>query len=453
MSKKWFLDRPVQPGTSEDWRRAETSDTTVTYHLNRKSYYGRLAELVPQMQRGSTLFLAGWGVTLDQRLDDPFKTTKKDDPGWEKTLRGVLWEAMENGVKIRFLATQNLKYRPANKAMVDEVNAMASGSKGPVDVAACFDTQVPNKYATHHQKTVYLSAVGDQGPFMFIGGMDVMDMGKDWIDAQAEVVGKGAALGYLSLQERWESAYSRREVKLSWAPPPSKGTTSVQIVRSYGTQDNTGRKYHEDNTYGHLILNAIKNTSKFIYIEDQFFWYTPLITAALRDFVNAGKTLVVITNVGLEKDEETQKPVNWTAENADMIRNHTSAKQRVHFLCTPWRFTHTKAWVFDDEMALVGSANYWDRSLLSDDQKKRTIESEIGVAVVGDPAKSLRLSLWKRLLADARSAIQFPDASLDFFGELAVLMGLKRDEVVTPSGGLKAPRAPSPFKLIPPPLP
>jgi hypothetical protein len=110
-------------------------------------------------------------------------------------------------------------------------------------------------------------------------------------------------------------------------------------------------------------------------------------------------------------------------------------------------------WIFDDEMAIIGSANYWDRSLISVDLKTRTVESELGVAIVGDGVARLRRDLWQRLAASVQSKIKFPDQSTDFFAELAVLLGRTRNEIVSPSGGLKVPGKDSLFDLIPRPSP
>jgi phosphatidylserine/phosphatidylglycerophosphate/cardiolipin synthase-like enzyme len=91
-------------------------------------------------------------------------------------------------------------------------------------------------------------------------------------------------------------------------------------------------------------------------------------------------------------------------------RERSGAKDRLHLL----RFRkktyvmHTKAWIFDDELAVVGSANYWARSLSNailegvDDD----VESEFAVAVASTAkgsihpdlefAHELRLRLWQR---------------------------------------------------------
>jgi phosphatidylserine/phosphatidylglycerophosphate/cardiolipin synthase-like enzyme len=61
-------------------------------------------------------------------------------------------------------------------------------------------------------------------------------------------------------------------------------------------------------------------------------------------------------------------------------------------------FVHTKTWIVDDQAVIVGSANYWDRSMVGDD-------TELGVAIVSGLSENgltfghaLRVRLWNRLL-------------------------------------------------------
>jgi hypothetical protein len=86
-------------------------------------------------------------------------------------------------------------------------------------------------------------------------------------------------------------------------------------------------------------------------------------------------------------------------------------KERLHLL----RFrghgplVHTKAWIFDDKLAVVGSANYWVRSLSNAYFQKLPgddMETEVGVGIAStardadfpdlELAHALRVRLWKR---------------------------------------------------------
>jgi phosphatidylserine/phosphatidylglycerophosphate/cardiolipin synthase-like enzyme len=89
-------------------------------------------------------------------------------------------------------------------------------------------------------------------------------------------------------------------------------------------------------------------------------------------------------------------------------------------------YVHTKSWIIDDKLAVVGSANYWQPSMQSESEFSVAIASTVPTkAFPGVPfAHGLRISLWERLLKAVPDSPTFErDDDQTFFDELEVLTG------------------------------
>jgi phosphatidylserine/phosphatidylglycerophosphate/cardiolipin synthase-like enzyme len=98
-------------------------------------------------------------------------------------------------------------------------------------------------------------------------------------------------------------------------------------------------------------------------------------------------------------------------------------------------YVHSKIWVFDDELIIIGSANYWARSFHAEFGQPM---SEFGVAITstkngkdfGFPnvsyARGLRLKLWERFRKEIEPSFSFPNdakaANLTFEQEFLELI-------------------------------
>lgn len=380
---RWLL--PVlEPQVPRSWRLWQSLGEFVYVHDSYQSYFARLAQLFEEAGDGDEIFLVGWQFMLRETELVPGKTAE-----------GILQRAAGRHVRIRLLTPGG---RPVRAKGVDAME----------------DYQAIN---IHHQKAVYLTV--KKVPSFFVGGMDIaLGFGAEprlgyWFDAQAEIRGPAASLGKASLEERWASVYGTPAplVALSGvsayaARVSGKSRTVCQFVRSYSekvpAKDPHGRtrQYSPDASYGALLKRVIERATKSIYLEDQFFVSStapPNLDQLLTNAVARGVTLVVVTARGPQ--------VNM--DHGPLVRRLTgsiSQKNRVFIFQmkdqpTPKPyFVHTKTWIVDDQAVIVGTANYWDRSMIGDD-------TELGVGIVSDLSENgltfghaLRVRLWNRLL-------------------------------------------------------
>jgi phosphatidylserine/phosphatidylglycerophosphate/cardiolipin synthase-like enzyme len=415
--KDWLLPRP-KPGTAEAWRLERSDATIAAVYLDAPAYFSRIARLISQTTAGDEIILVGWTLELGVDL------------GAKKKLLAYLTEAVGRKVSVRMLITGNNRNEGSVKT--------AASSK----IDAIVDTQL-SEGTTHHQKAAYISLVGkgqkQKTEHLFVGGMDLADGGRlrEWFDAQTEITGKGAELGRLSLEERWKSAKENKSYSASFGGS-DKSNTVIQLLRTYGSGV-ASRQYAKagDFSYAKVLTHAINKTQRFIYLEDQWFETTdkpnPSLQKCLLDAVDRGVHLVVVATRYNEIAQYGQGP----PRNAlvKYLRDNVKNKNRLHLLQmklqpslkSPWRhYVHTKAWIFDDQLAVIGSANFWSASM--------TTESELGVAIAstaqlspykaGPFAFSLRLQMWDRLFsATGQKAGFLHTKKPDFHAELKILKG------------------------------
>jgi phosphatidylserine/phosphatidylglycerophosphate/cardiolipin synthase-like enzyme len=185
--------------------------------------------------------------------------------------------------------------------------------------------------------------------------------------------------------------------------PGSIGQHTIQIARTYGN----GRSHsgvsggyrfapNGEQTARRMILHAIDQARRFIYLEDQY-----LVSMDVRRLVALPRinTTIVILHTNLLSS--TECPQILTAPRGFRARWLRAAA--VSSICIAGRaqhLVHSKMWVIDDEFAIIGSANCNRRSY--------THDSEV-TAGIYDPersfAKQLRIALWAKHLNMAPSAL------------------------------------------------
>jgi hypothetical protein len=425
----WFLPSGT-PGSADDWcfRTVGTSDVRV--FVDYQSYYSRLADLFAQMREGDEAFFVGWGFGLDVVLKNGVSALQH------------LKDAVRRKVRTRLLSTLKHDYND-NPAEVEKAKK--------VKVEALLDSQVhpdTNEIHRNHQKAVFIKLA--RSSHLFIGGMDVSTDRVGWMDVQAEVIGAGATLGRVTLEERWESVdpLATRIPTTQRATPTGdeEPRHKVQFVRTYPpypTDEKTLRTWRRtyasngDHTYYALLSRAIGAAKESIYLEEQFFW--PMIKAPRRhhdvggskprlrsdvpdipatlekmlaEAIGRGVKLVVI---GPNYDDLP----DWK-KNREQVAKQLRNRKNPPLLLTVqpgMAFVHTKAWTFDDQFVLIGSANFWDKSVVS---TLRPAEGEFGVGftstadgtALGFPkatfARALRVRMWERLIQSRHAGFKFP---------------------------------------------
>lgn len=310
----------------------------------------------------------------------------------------------------------------SHKKIVEWINSLPGA-------AAIDDWLTARLSGCHHQKL--LCVRGSEGLYALCGGVDINadrvevvrhGRGEPLHDVHCEVRGPAAADLVQVFLQRWDShpwgAHHDRSVG------PVLGRTIAherdvpgapgQIVRVATTFNRVNpedlgklnrrackleRGIHEG------LLGAIASARGFIYFEDQYMTSLTVAEALGLAAKNLTYVLALITGGAI-----SDLPQVWLRRKEFITCARSTGlgdKLHVYYLVDPVRpldaqentYIHAKTWVFDDELAYVGSANVNNRGLSSD--------SEVGVFAcdkttsVHPPygfAKDLRIRLWARHL-------------------------------------------------------
>lgn len=371
------------------------------------------------------IYLAGWWLTHDFRM--------RGLPG--TTMGDYLSAASGRGVEIRSMLSAHLGNQ--NAAAVAFINGLVRG-------AAIHDNRHLN-FGSHHQKV--LVVYGTQGLIAFVGGIDVNPdrilmkgvganvngdtEGAPFNDVHSEVRGPTAWDLLNIFVERWKDHPSvgnlpvgkrglRGDTTAGFPVPGAIGgsTLRTQVGRTYG---NSTAHAGVNPVYAfaptgaqqcaRMIMKGIGSASRFIYIEDQYFVDTTDVVLPIAAFdVRAALTAALgrgVKVIVLILSDSITAMGGQTAYRRAILINALRAVPggagfRVFYRKRPGEYksyVHSKCWIFDDEYAIIGSANTNRRSWTHDS------EAGIGVWDRGKADKSalyfahqLRIALWTKHL-------------------------------------------------------
>jgi len=166
-----------------------------------------------------------------------------------------------------------------------------------------------------------------------------------------------------------------------------------------------------------LIQAAIANAQRFIYMEEQYLISLDVATALNKRLPSLSHVTILIAG-----SEISDLPCKWTYRS-DFINAATSglssadaAKLRVFRLVTPpastpptygaHTYVHSKCWVFDDELAVIGSANCNRRGYQSDSECNAFIFDDAAPGGGGLTfAQQFRSDLWAEHLGVPSSSV------------------------------------------------
>lgn len=220
----------------------------------------------------------------------------------------------------------------------------------------------------------------------------------------------------------------------SIADAPHGGSTSVIIARTFNPVRRSSTQRQRD--IRTLLLRAISNAQSFIYMEDQYLWDfdTPsgatlsIATALNRALPNLQHITAVIPGNAISAPASFQRA--WRQRFINEVRRGHSREIADRFQvyqlnsgsCTDdgcfglHTYVHSKCWVFDDELAVIGSANCNRRGYQHDSEVDAFIwddaaidPSLVALAAPGDFASEaarlgltfaqhFRTRLWRGLL-------------------------------------------------------
>ncbi len=236
----------------------------------------------------------------------------------------------------------------------------------------------------------------------------------------------------LTFAERWNDSPRHTHPSISSPMPttflqepiPPIGPHSVQVLRTYGLQPKRGYSWAKQGefTIWAAYLNAIQRASRYIYIEDQYFysffnpsafselpgrWRDSDVVYQLGEAIKRGVDVVAL----VPSRKGSRNPTNVyqlyaRRAAADYLRQISeSAAGAGRFVVSHLvsgevdPVVHAKVMLVDDEFALVGSANVCRRSL--------TCDTEIHLGIVDAENRfgcDLRLALWQEHLDLANPA-------------------------------------------------
>lgn len=438
LKAKWFLDlNATNTEAFPPVRRFNgsklasfTDNNEVTPLIDGRAVMTYLYEALKLMMQNPTnceFWIVNWRIT------------KVRPKGTGEDFRQVLLGAAEAGVKVYFLGSGDninntyipLFYEDVNGDFVKLLAAKPNGF-------ARTDTRC-SYYASQHQK-FYVLRNGTEWSAV-VGSVDLNANRWDEPDHVANnplrqgdpshelaVAVRGPAVRDIALTfiERWNDSSETVSTKYVMPDPEFKssnavlGTCSIQALRTYPQSGLFTKGYswkgQGEFTIWCSYLKAIRTAQKFIYIEDQFFldWgldvkqpdkcapESTFLFEALADALKRKVDIIVLVPLKTEEGGNTAlAQVGWRNNCVNYLAKisstSTTENPRGRFIiCYPMvknttTFVHSKLMIVDDELVLVGSANFCRRSM--------TCDAELQLAVV-DEAGKFAPTLRRQLLAE-----------------------------------------------------
>src|SRR5690606_35204804 len=193
----------------------------------------------------------------------------------------------------------------------------------------------------------------------------------------------------------------------------TSGNCAVRITRTFNPVPPIAPGSVQERSIRSTLISAIKNARRFIYMEEQY-----LINMEAAALLNAALPHLEHVTIVIPHSGITKMPRVWEGRRKfveRLKRGPHGHKARVFFLATPpnntgspvfgsHTYVHAKIWVFDDELAVIGSANC--------NQRGWTNDSEVNAVIFEDKnpsgltfAQRLRMQLWSEHLAVPASSL------------------------------------------------
>ena len=404
---------PPDSDTSRWFDAAEPTDIAlgnevVTYISGAKLFKDMVAAIRTTKDTSHFIYLAGWNCNIDFALDPT--------EGPDTTLRALFSEANGRGVAIRAMllkhsAALGQDNAPAVSFIEDTLLfGSAIHDERVMDLSALLaflgdQTGLGHKVGAHHQKMLLVN--GSEGLIAFQGGMDIFDNrlsiagGEPLHDVHTRIMGPAAAKLCRIFVERWHDhpeSDGKNAVPKEVAEPGFRPEAMlVQVPRTYPDgHQNSGiepsgyafARFGEQTLKG-AVLHGIKTAREFIYLEDQYL-VDMAISDALKDALpNLKKLIILICATDLINNELFQ---GWRRRK-EFVDNLAPHGKKVSVCQLKTQFVHSKTWIFDDRLAIIGSANVNRRGF--------THDSEQGAVIFDGNAKKqwflaheLRMNLW-----------------------------------------------------------
>jgi phosphatidylserine/phosphatidylglycerophosphate/cardiolipin synthase-like enzyme/subtilisin family serine protease len=381
-----------------------TSNNRVSYLIRGRSTFDAMMRAMRTANvPGHFIYLLGWW------LGDDFPVSGGP------TIRQLFTNASRAGVQVRaMLWDQPLTQ---NTPEVDHINALSNG-------AAILDNRTLN-LGSHHQKILIVN--GSDGLYAFCGGVDInpdrignpeRTPGYPMHDVHCQIQGPAAFDLLQIFQQRWNDHPAHVDLDRRKGTPPMvsspapipNGQEWVQIGRTFGNgnahrgidSENLGTRTRGytflsgragEQTVKRMILHAIGQARQFIYLEDQYLVSLEIRDALIRALPNIQHLTILIPDGSIS---DLPQGNFRRREFIAPLRAAGGSKVRVFHPYPPrdpFGYVHSKMWVFDDEYAIIGSANC--------NRRGYTHDSEVVAGICGQGsgedlrfAHRLRIELW-----------------------------------------------------------
>lgn len=442
---------PIIATSSSAFSRVRTANAVKSLVDGWDTYREMVAAIRTAVSEEHFIYLLGWSLVDDFDLlaprPAPGATARPTPaPPGSETIQKLFADASARRVQVRAMLWDQVG--TANSAQVRRISALPTG-------AAILDNETPHpivSFGSHHQKVLVVK--GSEGLIAFVGGLDINNdrtepvgsgHGNPQHDDHCRIVGPAAFDLLQTFILRWDhhpgspaidtakgALLGRAEpvpAPITTPPPGSSsipGTCSVRIARTFNPTTGRGPARCERDIQDLLVL-SIRSARRFIYIEDQYL-VNRLAAVELNRAVRRLQHVTMLTTaseilVGSGEFGSGGLPCAWKMRRdfvADLIAGlgpADVAKLRIFILVTPpptavppvfgfHTYVHAKSWVFDDELAVIGSANVNRRSW--------THDSEVNAFVFDDArptgsgltfAQQYRMQLWAEHLDVAPAVV------------------------------------------------
>jgi phosphatidylserine/phosphatidylglycerophosphate/cardiolipin synthase-like enzyme len=427
LKAKWFIAMDGSAPDGVPWRRHSTgtpndlADSTdgnaITILIDGKNYMEAWHDAVVALHgaAGAEIYHAGW------RLEG-VKTLGESDAASDAL--ELLDDAGENSVTVRVLLSDHMSGL--------NLNQLSSTWLLAHFVTTMLDNRYPPGGTNHFKYTILKQA---SGAFAFLGSLDISKTRWDdsrHLAANAErnpTLGKathdlgvrldGPVISDLekTFRERWnDPGYNIvfPSITTPLAAPAAAGTHSIQVLRTYGTAADLAYSWSSrgEFTVWASYLNAIKKATRYIYVEDQYFLpfdWPPAFNGSgpardtdlvfqLGEAIKRGVLVCAVTPSNAE-DIGKSKSKYHRDLGINYLRQLVIAGAAGDFVVAALQngtgdvYVHSKLMIVDDELVLLGNANFGQRSM--------TCDGEMQLAIVDSAegfARDLRVALWSEHL-------------------------------------------------------
>jgi phosphatidylserine/phosphatidylglycerophosphate/cardiolipin synthase-like enzyme len=424
--------RPLSPWFSNTTvlSTARDGNNITVYISGDEALPAIAAEIRATSGSDNFIYIIGWDIQLDFPLIGA-------DPS--STVRQLLQDAVARGVAIRAM----LSFNPAggvsgggggsgpfgnynNQPKVDFINGLANGS-------AIHDQRFIEA-GTHHQKIIIIRTL--EHLVAFSGGIDLNPNRVSWTggqllhDVHCRTLGPSAWDYYQNFVRRWQDhpdSVTKLQIDTTQTMPDPSGDLQAQVAWTFpngtthsgiainpSTGADTGYSFatRGERSAKGLIHEAIAKATQFIYLQDQYLVDMDTSQALAAALPNILQLIILIEKsetVGIELFQAWKR-------RKDFIEPLLAIDSTKVSICLHnYLYVHSKIWIFDDEFAIIGSANCNRRGYTHDSEQMMGIYHPTSH---NNWIRNMRIALWSQHLGQPATALSNPFTAINLWFDL-----------------------------------